>query len=412
MRIRTLFLLGCLSFLSFRMEAQELRDKNLPEKWNIKSNLLYDATGTLNLGAEISLSDKWSFDLSGNYNGWTWSDNRKWKHWMVQPEVRTWLKESFRGHFFALHALGGQYNFGNLHFPMGLFKELRTQRHEGWYLGAGLGYGYRWNFSSRWGMEAEAAVGYIRFDYKKYECAGCGERLGTGNRNYIGPTKVALNLIYRFGKKTPKAKRPVTSTYVPETTDMAKERVEIFKRDTVIVVKEVPREQVSVCSADLYLQYKQGQTDLNPTFGGNATELARVLAMINEVKANEGARITKITVVGYASPEGDEKMNVQLSTGRATGVRDYLKRQLPDGNIVAMPSGEDWKGLQQHVEKDSQIPARTQVMAAIAKALAGRSAEAKAELQHIAGGNTYSYLLDNIYPLLRRVECSVEYTCP
>lgn len=411
MKIRTLFLLGCLSCFSFPMEAQELKDKNIPEKWNIKSNLLYDATGTINLGAEISLSDNWSFDLSGNYNGWTWANNRKWKHWMVQPEVRAWLKESFRGHFFALHAIGGEYNLGNLNLPMGLFKELRTQRREGWYLGAGLGYGYRWNLSSRWGMEAEAAVGYVRFDYKKFECAGCGERLGEGTRNYIGPTKVALNLIYRFGKKTPKANRTVVSPYAQGAVQVVKERVEVLKRDTVIVVKEVPRKQVSVCSTDLYLQYKQRQTDLLPTFGGNATELARVLAMINEVKANKEARILNVTVVGYASPEGDEKKNEQLSTERATGVRDYLKQQIPDGNIVAMPSGEDWKGVQQHAKKDLQIPEHAQVMAAIAKALAGRTAEAKTELQNIAGGNAYRYLLDNIYPLLRRVECRVEYTC-
>ena len=34
----------------------------------IKSNLLYDATTSLNLGVEIALDSKLTLDISGNYN--------------------------------------------------------------------------------------------------------------------------------------------------------------------------------------------------------------------------------------------------------------------------------------------------------------------------------------------------------
>ncbi|MDE6177021.1 MAG: DUF3575 domain-containing protein, partial [Paramuribaculum sp.] len=37
----------------------------------VKTNLLYDATATVNLGAEVGLARQWSFDLSGNFNGWS-----------------------------------------------------------------------------------------------------------------------------------------------------------------------------------------------------------------------------------------------------------------------------------------------------------------------------------------------------
>ena len=59
----------------------------------VKTNLLYDASTTINLGTEIGLSPKWTLDLSANYNGWTFSENKKWKHWMAQPEARYWLCE-------------------------------------------------------------------------------------------------------------------------------------------------------------------------------------------------------------------------------------------------------------------------------------------------------------------------------
>ena len=43
------------------------------QKVAVKSNLLYDATATINLGIEFCLAPKWTFDVSGNYNGWTFS---------------------------------------------------------------------------------------------------------------------------------------------------------------------------------------------------------------------------------------------------------------------------------------------------------------------------------------------------
>ena len=58
------------------------------QKVALKTNLLYDATATVNLGTEIGLAPQWSLDLSANYNGWTFSDNKKWKHWLAQPEAR------------------------------------------------------------------------------------------------------------------------------------------------------------------------------------------------------------------------------------------------------------------------------------------------------------------------------------
>ena len=36
----------------------------------IKSNLLYDATTSLNLGVEVALDSKLTLDISGNYNPW------------------------------------------------------------------------------------------------------------------------------------------------------------------------------------------------------------------------------------------------------------------------------------------------------------------------------------------------------
>ena len=80
----------------------------------IKTNLLYDLTTTVNAGVELGLSPRWTLDVSANYNAWTLSNDRKWKHWLVQPEARYWFCDPFAGHFLGFHLLGGQYNIGGL----------------------------------------------------------------------------------------------------------------------------------------------------------------------------------------------------------------------------------------------------------------------------------------------------------
>ena len=83
-------------------------NSSLAQKWAVKSNLLYDATATINLGVEAALGPRVTLDISGNYNPWEFGDAR-WKHWLIQPEVRYWLCESFNGHFFGLHAHYAEY---------------------------------------------------------------------------------------------------------------------------------------------------------------------------------------------------------------------------------------------------------------------------------------------------------------
>ena len=63
------------------------------QKFAVKSNLLYDATATINLGVEVGLKKKLSLDLSGNYNGWKFGDEDRMIHWLVHPEARYWLCE-------------------------------------------------------------------------------------------------------------------------------------------------------------------------------------------------------------------------------------------------------------------------------------------------------------------------------
>jgi hypothetical protein len=172
------------------------------QKWAIKTNIIYDATATANLGIEIGLAPKWTLDISGNLNAWSKNEATKWKHWMVQPEARYWFCDRFSRHFLGFHAIAGAFNFGginnNLSFLGTDFSRLQDNRYQGYAYGAGVAYGFAFMLSEHINLELEAGFGYMYLDYEIFDCSDCGRRIGDGGHHYIGPTKAAINLVFLF----------------------------------------------------------------------------------------------------------------------------------------------------------------------------------------------------------------------
>ena len=171
------------------------------QKAALKTNIVSDALLSPNLALEVGLAPKWTLNVAGQLNLWS-VDGHKWRHWLAQPEARYWFCRRFQGHFLGLHALGGEFNFGNIDFPVNFlgsdFRKLKDRRYEGWGAGAGIAYGYDWAVARHWNLEAEIGIGWIHARYDEYPCAHCGTKLGSGHHNYFGPTKAALNLVYLF----------------------------------------------------------------------------------------------------------------------------------------------------------------------------------------------------------------------
>ena len=183
------------------------------QNFALKTNLYADAAAAVNLGAEIGLAPKWTFDINGDYMGWrtgdylkfiTNSDEASWKHWFVQPEVRYWFCDRFMGHFVGVHAIGGQFNLGNIDAPFSFlgtdWSNLKDSRYQGWGAGAGIAYGYDFVLSKHWNLELEAGIGYVHAWYDSFRCSGCGRKTNDDilQHDYFGPTKLAINLVYLF----------------------------------------------------------------------------------------------------------------------------------------------------------------------------------------------------------------------
>lgn len=163
----------------------------------VKSNILYGMTLTPNAGVELSVGRHSSVQL--NYGLHPWRNGEKMlRHWVLNPSYRYWFCEPFMGSHVDIEGYGGQYRAGGYELPFGLFKDFSKNRYVGWYVGGGVSYGYSYPLSRHWNLEGVFGVGYLYSPYTAYECERCGAVTGRGRRHYVGPTKVALNLVFVF----------------------------------------------------------------------------------------------------------------------------------------------------------------------------------------------------------------------
>ena len=164
----------------------------------VKTNALYWATVTPNIGLELRLARHWSLNVEAGLNPFSGKNDdgsygKSIKHFRLHPEARYWFCETFYGHFLGLHVPYFIYNISDI-------KLLGTEgeRHQGWATGVGISYGYSWVLGKHWNIEATLGVGYLYLESEKYPCTNCGRKDGTVKKHYVGPTQAAVSAVYMF----------------------------------------------------------------------------------------------------------------------------------------------------------------------------------------------------------------------
>lgn len=161
--------------------------KAIAQNIGVKTNTLYWVTTTPNVGLDFALNNKFTMELSMAYNPWTFQDDKKMRFWLVQPELKYWLCERFEGHFIGLHLHAAQY-----------FGGFKNKRYDGYLGGGGITYGYSWILSPHWNLEAALGAGYAYLWYKESPRIPCVKCFEKKHKNYFGPTKASLSLVYIF----------------------------------------------------------------------------------------------------------------------------------------------------------------------------------------------------------------------
>ena len=405
-RLLALSLLGVIAFLS--VEAQDV---------SLKHNLLYDATLTPNLGLEVVVGQRSSLQLFYGLNPWNgYHGQKKLQHWSLMPEYRYWLQSNthhpssntLTGWFTGLHAVGGEFNVAGVKLPFGLFKPLRTNHYEGTYWGGGVTLGHAWRLNDHWNLEAAIGLGCIWTKYKQYENVECGDLLADDTYLYIGPTKLALNIAYVFGKKK---QQPIV---VPEhQIVVVREPAPLPPAPPVKTVTTRRERHVYHLNGRAWLDFRVNQTDIDPLFRKNGAELDSVMKTIYVVTNDTNLTITHITIHGFASPEGKLANNQRLAQGRAEALKQYIvqRTQLSENLFSIETTAEDWNGLQQALGERNDMPQRDQILALIRQEIeAGTDLDRLEQLIRSRYPKGYQQMLHDIYPALRYSDYTISYT--
>jgi hypothetical protein len=172
-------------------------ERSLP-RVALRTNLLYDATLSPNLGVDVRVDSTWTVGLLAGMNAWDIDKekNKKWRHMLFSFRARKYVNDSvFHKGYFEADAIYSHFNVGNVKFPLGLYKTVRERRLQGDLLALGGKYGYSWILSRDWRIEAEAgvAIGYAWF--KEYDCPHCGTYYGKDDRIFLLP-QLGVNIVY------------------------------------------------------------------------------------------------------------------------------------------------------------------------------------------------------------------------
>lgn len=152
----------------------------------VKSNALYWATMSPNLGLEFRLSRHFTLNVEAAANPFKISDKFKTRFFGVTPEVRYWFEaRPHAHHFIGAMGLGSTYSLA-----------LKNNIHNGDAWGAGLTYGYSFVLNTRWSLETTIGAGLLKVNEKKYKSWEPEPKQANRDKFMFAPMKLGVTFVY------------------------------------------------------------------------------------------------------------------------------------------------------------------------------------------------------------------------
>lgn len=181
-----------------------------PFYMGIKTNMLYDVAAIPNIGAEFYLGANFSVVANWEYSWWK-SDKKAW-YWRSyggDVALRYWMGKAAKekpltGHHLGIYGqmitydveVGGRGYIAD----SGFGKDKEIDPNLGWNWTAGLEYGYSLPIARRLNIDFTLGVGYHWGQFKEYlPIDGHYVWQATKRRQYIGPTKLEVSLVWLIG---------------------------------------------------------------------------------------------------------------------------------------------------------------------------------------------------------------------
>lgn len=158
-----------------------------------------------------------------------------------------------------------------------------------------------------------------------------------------------------------------------------------------------------------YFSYPSGESTILKNYGNNAGELDKLDRFIRSSVTDTLISVRQVLLSGYSSIEGSYGLNLRLSRERANGLRAYL--DFTYGLSLRYPVrvayfGEDWGKLRELVAC-SGLNEKQEILMIIDQVDLFKGREKR--LMDLNVGIPYRMMMKHYFPLLRRVEITVDY---
>lgn len=181
----------------------------------------------------------------------------------------------------------------------------------------------------------------------------------------------------------------------------------VFTPRLAYISPQAETRKARALSGEAYLDFPVNKTVIYPEYRRNTAELAKIRATIDTIRTDKDFSITRISLKGYASPEGRYAANVRLSEGRTDALKDYLMGEYGfEASLFRTNAGaENWAGLRKYVAQ-SGLADKEAILAIIDSEEEPDAKEQRIRREHAA---SYRILLQDCYPALRRTDYTVDY---
>lgn len=244
------------------------------------------------------------------------------------------------------------------------------------------------------------------------------------------------SLIVETGRKAPETVRYTAS--VPYSPDMLESTVVLYETvlgcadclehtDTLVLSEVLPR-YVPVLGPNFVqspdgdnkdrerhhradLQYVMNLYDIDPDYADNRMVLDGIMESIRTAMNDTVYTVNNVRFLGYASPDGPEPFNIELSGNRAKGLYEYIRKAMsatvPDSIFVVEGGAEDWDGFFKAVSARADLASNPAILAVRSELTDTNrdSCEFVLKRDH----ELYDLLRKEILPPLRRTEYVIEY---
>lgn len=179
------------------VQQEEPSKEKKPYYIAAKTNLLYDAAIVPNVGVEVYLGK--NFSVAGNWMYSWWKSDRVswyWRTYGGDLALRYWLGRAAKEKPLTGHHIGLYGQILTYDIEVGG----RGYLGDRWSYGGGLEYGYSLPVRQRLNIDFTLGLGYLGGEFQEYlPIDGHYVWQVTKMRNWIGPTKLEVSLIWQLG---------------------------------------------------------------------------------------------------------------------------------------------------------------------------------------------------------------------